>query len=193
MATSKEIGLTIKGIDLASKPLQNIGAAVDRLVSAVNDIVPASEKGEKNLSELTSTAGQLGKALTGLQADKAIIESFEALSVKVQAASEKLKLLQAEADSAKVAISNSAAPTKAMTNAADKAASAATRQATALGKLTTQLENLKSKAGEASARGSRPTISERGCTISQVASVSSAPSSSGHSKYCSRRSAISHR
>jgi hypothetical protein len=35
MASSKEIGLTIKGIDLASKPIQDIGAAVDKLVQAV--------------------------------------------------------------------------------------------------------------------------------------------------------------
>jgi len=145
MATSKEIGLTVKGIDLASKPLQDIGAAVDKLVSAVNAIVPASEKGEKNLSELTTTAGQLGKALKGLQADKAIIESFEALSAKVAAASENLRLLQSEADAAKLALSNSAAPTKAMSDAADKAASAANHQQTALAKLTAQLETLKGK------------------------------------------------
>jgi len=145
MATSKEIGLTVKGVDLASKPLQDIGAAVDKLVAAVNAIVPASEKGEKNLSELTATAGQLGKALKGLQADKAIIESFEALSAKVAAASENLKQLQATADTAKVALSNSAAPTKAMADAADKAASAASRQQTALARLTAQLETLKGK------------------------------------------------
>ncbi len=145
MATSKEIGLTVKGVDLASKPLQEIGTAVDKLVAAVNAIVPASEKGEKNLSELTATAGQLGKALKGLQADKAIIESFEALSAKVASASENLKQLQATADTAKVALANSAAPTKAMSDAADKAASAANYQQTALAKLTAQLETLKGK------------------------------------------------
>jgi hypothetical protein len=144
--TSKQIELSIKGVDLASKPIQEIGAAVDKLVAAVNDIVPASEKGEKNLSELTATAGQLGKALKGLQADKAIIESFEALSVKVAEAGDKLKLLQGEADAAKLALSSSEAPTKAMTNAAEKAASAATRQAAALGKLTAALETVKGKA-----------------------------------------------
>jgi hypothetical protein len=145
MATSKEITLAVKGVDLASKPLQDIGAAVDKLVSAVNAIVPASEKGEKNLSELTSTAGQLGKALKGLQADQSIIESFEQLSAKVAAASENLKQLQATADAAKLALSNAAAPTKAMTDAADKAATAANRQQTALAKLTAQLETLKGK------------------------------------------------
>jgi hypothetical protein len=67
--------------------LADIGAAVDKLVSAVNAIVPASEKGEKNLSDFTDTAGQLGKALKGLQGDKGIIESFEALSQKAAAAS----------------------------------------------------------------------------------------------------------
>jgi hypothetical protein len=145
MATSKEIGLTIKGVDLASKPLQDIGAAVDKLVSAVNAIVPASEKGEKNLSELTSTANSLGKALKGLQADKGIIESFEQLSAKVAVAAENLKMLQAQADAAKLALSNSAAPTKTMTEASEKAASAASRQQTALAKLTAQLETLKGK------------------------------------------------
>lgn len=145
MATSKEIGLTIKGVDLASKPLQDIGAAVDKLVSAVNAIVPASEKGEKNLSELTSTANSLGKALKGLQADKSIIESFEALSAKVAEASQNLKLLQQQADASKLALSNSAAPTKAMADASDKAAAAAGRQQTALARLTAQLETLKGK------------------------------------------------
>jgi hypothetical protein len=145
MATSKEIGLTIKGVDLASKPLQDIGSAVDKLVQAVNAIVPASEKGEKNLSDLTSTANSLGKALKGLQADKGIIESFEQLSAKVAAASENLKQLQATADTAKVALANSAAPTRTMAEASEKAASAAARQQTALARLTAQLETLKGK------------------------------------------------
>jgi hypothetical protein len=145
MATSKEITLAVKGVDLASKPLQDIGAAVDKLVSAVNAIVPASEKGEKNLSELTSTANDLKKAMSGLAADKAITESFEALSIKVAAASENLKQLQATADAAKLALSNSAEPTKALASASDKAAAAAERQQKALARLTAQLETLKGK------------------------------------------------
>src|SRR5882672_7753267 len=102
MANSKEIELAIKARDLASKPLQDIGAAVDKLVSAVGDLVPASEKGAKNLSDLTSTAGQLQKAMQGLKADAALVESFAALSTKVEDASQKLKALQEQAESAKL-------------------------------------------------------------------------------------------
>jgi hypothetical protein len=145
MPTSKEMTLSIKGVDLASKPLQDIGAAVDKLVSAVNAIVPASEKGEKNLSELTSTASSLNKVLTGLAANKLTTETFTTLSTAVAAANEKLKELQGVADAAKVALSNTAAPTRTMTTASEKAASAAERQQKALARLTTQLETLRGK------------------------------------------------
>jgi Tape measure protein len=146
MANSKDIELAIKTKDLASKPLQDIGASIDRLVSAVADLVPASEKGAKNFQDLTETATQLQKAMQGLKADAALVEQFAQLSASVAGASEKLKVLQAEADAAKLALANSAAPTKALSVAAESAASAANRQEIALGKLAARLETLKGKA-----------------------------------------------
>jgi hypothetical protein len=146
MANSKDIELAIKTKDLASKPLQEIGASIDRLVSAVADLVPASEKGAKNFNDLKITAEQLQKAMQGLKADAALVEQFTQLSASVAGASERLKVLQAEADAAKIALANSAAPTKAMSVASAEAASAANRQEIALGKLTARLETLKGKA-----------------------------------------------
>jgi seryl-tRNA synthetase len=113
MANSKDIELAIKAKDLASKPLQEIGAAVDALVSAVAEIAPASEKGAKNFQELNTTANQLQKAMQGLKADASLVETFTALSSKVEAASKNLKTLREQADAAKIAISNTAEPTKA--------------------------------------------------------------------------------
>src|SRR6266404_4819357 len=102
MANSKEIELAIKAKDLASKPLQEIGASIDRLVAAVADLVPASEKGAKNFNDLKITAEQLQKAMQGLKADAALVEQFTQLSASVAQASERLKVLQAEADAAKI-------------------------------------------------------------------------------------------
>ncbi len=133
MANSKTIDLAIKARDLASKPIQEIGAAIDKLVSAVAEIVPASEKGAKNLSDLTSTASQLQKAMQGLKADAALVESFTALTNKIESASNNLKTLREQADAAKVSLANTAEPTKQMQQAATSAAAAAARQEKALG------------------------------------------------------------
>jgi hypothetical protein len=143
MANSKDIELAIKARDLASKPIQDIGAAVDKLVSAVGDLVPASEKGSKNLSDMTETAGQLQKAMQGLKADVSLIESFTALSAKVETASSNLKVLREQADTAKLALASAAEPTKALTIAAASSAAAADRQDKALGKMVIRLDALK--------------------------------------------------
>lgn len=145
MANSKEIELAIKARDLASKPLQEIGAAVDALVSAVAELAPASEKGAKNFQELSTTASQLQKAMQGLKADASLVETFTALAAKVEAASNNLKVLREQADAAKIALSNTAEPTKQMAKDADAFTSAANRQEKSLGTMVTRLDLLKAK------------------------------------------------
>jgi hypothetical protein len=104
VADLKSIEFAIKGNDLASKPLTEIGAAIEKLVTAVGEIVPASEKGEKNLSELADTASQLKAALKSLATDQAVIDEFTALSATVAETTAKLEAQRTGAQAAKLAL-----------------------------------------------------------------------------------------
>ena len=84
MADKKAIEFAIKGQDLASKTLNDIGAAVDKLVNNIAEIVPASEKGERNLTELTKAAAELKTALTVIGKENAAIENIAALKQRTK-------------------------------------------------------------------------------------------------------------
>jgi Tape measure protein len=149
MADIKQIEFAIKGNDLASKPLTEIGAAIAKLVTAVGEIVPASEHGEKNLSELTATADQLKAALKSLAADQAVIDQFASLSAQIAETTSKLTGLKGRADAAKVALANAVVPTSALRKEAQSAATAVNAQDRALTAQVARLDRLKVTAASA--------------------------------------------
>jgi hypothetical protein len=149
MADIKQIEFAIKGNDLATKPLSEIGEAITKLTASLAEIVPASEKGEKNLSELTAVAGELKTALKGLAADQAIIDQFTSLTAQIGETDGKLQGLRAGADAAKLALANAVAPTAALRKEAQTAATAANAQAKALASQVARLEKLKLTASSA--------------------------------------------
>jgi hypothetical protein len=104
VAELKSIEFAIKGQDLASKPLTEIGAAIDKLVTSVGEIVPASEKGESSLSELKGTADELKGALKGLAFNQSVIDSYKELEATIAATGAKLDAQRSGATAAKAAL-----------------------------------------------------------------------------------------
>ncbi len=146
MADLKSIDFAIKGNDLASKPLSEIGAAVDKLAVAVGEIVPASEKGESSLAELKEAAGQLKIALTALRADQALIEQFTTLDATIGELAGKLEIAKTRATAAAAALVGVEKPTKALKGELTAANSALASQQKFFDRQVASLERLKAAA-----------------------------------------------
>jgi hypothetical protein len=149
VADQKAIEFAIKGNDLASKPLAEIGEAVTKLTAALAEIVPASEKGEKNLTELKETAAQLKEALKGLSADQAVIDQFKLMSEGIAASGAKLEELKAGAVAAKAAFEGTGLSAAKLKSAQAGVDTAILKTETSLQKQNVRLNALKVSASAA--------------------------------------------
>jgi len=151
VANIKSIDLAIKGVDLASKPLTEIGEAIDKLVTTVETLVPASEKGEKKLSELTAAAGDLKKTLQSLKADQANINTVQSLVQQIEALGTAAAASRTKADELAQSVSKITKNTK--DNKAERdAAKDAERTAKAQETQLARLQNRLATASDASER-----------------------------------------
>lgn len=149
MANSKDIELIIKAKNLASKPVGELDKDITQLVTKVESLAPASERGEVSLKQLESVASQLGDALRGLLANQSIIERFKLLSSQFDEAGTKLQSLKEKADQAKLALSQTANPGKDLFKASSSADAEVKKQESALARLSKQLATVSEKANAA--------------------------------------------
>lgn len=149
MADKKDIEFAIKGNDLASKPLAEIGVAIAQLVKSVETIVPASEAGERNLNDLKEVAGNLKTALKNLAADQGTIDQFTKLNEGIAASETSLQALRATATATGAALVGVEKPTKELKQANADAEKAIKKAETALAGQIKKLETVRARAAAA--------------------------------------------
>jgi len=147
MATkSQDIELVIRSTDLSSKPLDQIGDAVDKLAKATEALEPAAKRGEVSLRELQTVAGKLEKALAGLAKNQALIERFQKLNSELEEGRAELSKMADQVERAGKALNEAVKPTKELEKALSSAQKQFAAQERSIGRTETALAKMSERA-----------------------------------------------
>jgi tape measure domain-containing protein len=147
--TSRDVELILKAKNLAAQPLAEVSAAVQKLVEMMDEITPAAQRGEGSIDELRSVSVQLEKALKALGGDKAILESFTALSTQISEQEKALAALQQRVEAAKAAYSSAETPTAELAKNVNAATKAFESQQKSLNRTIESMNTLRATAEKA--------------------------------------------